>query len=106
MSELAAQSSVTASGLTRVVDRLVEAGLVARESCPEDRRSWYAGLTPAGRSRIEAAVPAHLVHIQELVGGVLSPSELATFSAILRKLRDALNPAAAMASTCPDDAAV
>jgi DNA-binding MarR family transcriptional regulator len=106
MSELAAQSSVTASGLTRVVDRLVDAGLVARESCPTDRRSWYASLTPAGRARIEAAVPGHLVHIQQVVGGVLSAEELTMFSTILRKLRDALNPAAAIASTCPaDDAA-
>lgn len=94
MSELAAQSSVTASGLTRVVDRMVEAGLVARESCPTDRRSWYATLTPAGLERVESAVPAHLAHIAEVVGSVLSPAEMADLSAILRKLRDAVNPAA------------
>ena len=104
MSELAAQSSVTASGLTRVVDRLVEAGLVARESCPADRRSWYATLTDAGRERIRAAVPAHLGHIREVVGEVLSPTELAAFAATLRKLRDALNPAAALSSDCPTPA--
>lgn len=101
MSELAAQSSVTASGLTRVVDRLVEAGLVARESCPEDRRSWYAALTDDGRARIDAAIPAHLRHIREVVGPVLSPAEMATLSSLLRKLRDALNPLAAGASACP-----
>ena len=100
MSELAAQSSVTASGLTRVVDRLVEAGLVARESCPEDRRSWYAVLTDEGRARIHAAAPAHLEHIREVVGPILSPAELAAFAGTLRKLRDALNPAAAGASDC------
>jgi MarR family 2-MHQ and catechol resistance regulon transcriptional repressor len=100
MSELAAQSSVTASGLTRVVDRLVEAGLVARESCPDDRRSWYAALTDAGRDRIHTAVPAHLRDIQEIVGGVLSPDEMQTFAATLRKLRDALNPGAAGAEVC------
>jgi MarR family transcriptional regulator, 2-MHQ and catechol-resistance regulon repressor len=95
MSELAAQSSVTASGLTRVVDRLVEAHLVERESCPEDRRSWYAHLTSAGRDRIYTAVPAHLRDIREVVGSVLTDEELATFALTLRKLRDALNPAAA-----------
>ena len=94
---------MTASGLTRVVDRLVEAGLVARESCPEDRRSWYAVLTPAGRERIEAAVPAHLGHIADVVGTVLSPTELAQLAVLMRKLRDALNPTAAAASTCPTD---
>jgi MarR family transcriptional regulator, 2-MHQ and catechol-resistance regulon repressor len=101
MSELAAQSSVTASGLTRVVDRLVEAGLVERESCPVDRRSWYAVLTDAGRQRIRAAVPAHLDHIREVLGPVLSPAEMEAFAATLRKLRDALNPTAAGASACP-----
>lgn len=104
MSELAAQTSVTASGLTRVVDRLVDAGLVARESCPEDRRSWYAALTDDGRARIDAAVPAHLGHIQEVVGPVLSPAEMATLSSLLRKLRDALNPLAAGDSACPTPA--
>lgn len=103
MSELAAQSSVTASGLTRVVDRLVDAGFVTRESCPEDRRSWYASLTPAGLARIETAVPAHLGHIDEVVGAVLSPAERTQLATILRKLRDAVNPAAAAASTCPTD---
>jgi MarR family 2-MHQ and catechol resistance regulon transcriptional repressor len=98
MSELAAQSSVTASGLTRVVDRLCEAGFVVRESCPEDRRSLYATLTPDGRARIEAAVPAHLLHIREVVGSILSPTEMEQFGVILRKLRDTLNPSAAPAS--------
>ena len=38
MSELAAQASLTPSGLTRAVDRLQQQGLVARRSCPDDRR--------------------------------------------------------------------
>jgi DNA-binding MarR family transcriptional regulator len=101
MSELAAQSSVTPSGLTRVVDRLTEAGLVVRESCPTDRRSWYATLTDEGLARVQAAVPLHLTHIDEVVGSVLSPAELAQLSALLRKLRDATNPGAALADGCP-----
>jgi DNA-binding MarR family transcriptional regulator len=98
MSELAAQSAVTPSGLTRVIDRLTEVGLVARESCPTDRRSWYASITPEGLHRIQNAVPVHLAHIEELFGSALSPAEEQALSAILRKLRDAANPAAAAAS--------
>jgi DNA-binding MarR family transcriptional regulator len=98
MSELAAQSAVTPSGLTRVIDRLTEVGLVARESCPTDRRSWYASITPEGLRRIRAAVPVHLAHIEELVEAALSPAELQALSATLRKLRDAANPAAATSS--------
>jgi MarR family transcriptional regulator, 2-MHQ and catechol-resistance regulon repressor len=101
MSDLAAQTSVTPSGLTRVVDRLCEARLVARESCREDRRSWYATLTPEGRARLDAAVPAHLRHIDEVVGSVLDPDELDQLAALVRKLRDATNPAATQVSGRP-----
>ena len=100
MSELAAQSSVTPSGLTRVVDRLCDAGLVTRQSCPEDRRSWYAVLTPEGLERIETAVPVHLAHIEEVVASILSPAEMDELAVLMRKLRDATNPYAAGA-TCP-----
>ncbi len=98
MSDLAAQTTLTPSGLTRAVDRLTDAGLVRREACPEDRRSAYAALTDEGRDRIEASIPVHLRHIDEVVGDVLSPAELATLGDLARKLRDALNPAAAAAS--------
>lgn len=98
MTDLAAQTSVTPSGLTRVVDRLCEAGLVARESCAEDRRSWYATLTDAGVARVEEAVPAHLRHIDEVIGSVLDPDELDQLAALVRKLRDATNPTATQVS--------
>jgi DNA-binding MarR family transcriptional regulator len=100
MSELAAQSSVTPSGLTRVVDRLCDAGLVLRESCPTDRRSWYATLTPEGLERIESAVPLHLAHIEDVVASILSPAEMAQLATIMRKLRDATNPAAGGIGGC------
>jgi DNA-binding MarR family transcriptional regulator len=99
MSDLAAQSSLTASGLTRVVDRLAEHGLVTREACPSDRRVSYAVLTPDGFERIAAAVPVHLGHIEELVRSVLSPTEFDGFASTMRKLRDAFNPCAGRAGT-------
>ena len=43
MSDLAAQSLLTTSGITRLVDRLVERGLVARAPCPGDRRAIAPG---------------------------------------------------------------
>jgi MarR family 2-MHQ and catechol resistance regulon transcriptional repressor len=95
MTDLAAQTILTPSGLTRVVDKLEDAGLVRRQSCPSDRRGSNATLTPKGRRRIEAAVPAHLGHINELLGSALEPGDL------MLRLRDALNPGAAAASTCP-----
>jgi DNA-binding MarR family transcriptional regulator len=92
MQELVAQVTLTPSGLTRVVDRLEEAGLVRRESCPSDRRGAYAVLTPKGHRRIDSAVPIHLDHLEASFTGLLTDTELADLEIALRKLRDALHP--------------
>lgn len=97
MSELAAQTILTPSGLTRAVDRLEEAGFVRRESCPSDRRGAFAVLTPAGRRRIEKAIPVHLAHVDELLGAALSTSDHRRLADLLRSVRDALDPADATA---------
>jgi len=60
MTELAARTLVSRSGLTRRLDRLVESGLVERRSCPTDRRGVFAVLTPAGRHRLEESAPTHV----------------------------------------------
>lgn len=98
MSDLAAQTTLSASGLTRAVDRLEAAGLVARQACPTDRRSTYAVLTDEGEARIMAALPIHVTQVIEVLDRVFSPEELATFTELTRRLRDAANPCAAQAS--------
>ena len=45
MTDLSAQTSLTASGVTRVIDRLERDGYVTRIACPTDRRSLYAVIT-------------------------------------------------------------
>jgi DNA-binding MarR family transcriptional regulator len=95
MSDLADQTSLTPSGLTRAIDRLVEAGLVERVACPEDRRGAFAALTPAGLDRIDAAVGFHLRHVDEVLLGVLSPQDQTTLETLLRKIRDHVHPGAA-----------
>ena len=97
MSDLAAQTSLTPSGLTRAVDRLEAAGLVERAPCPSDRRGSYAALTPAGLERLRAAVGPHLDHVEEHLTGVLTAEQQAQLIALLRKVRDHVNPAAAAA---------
>lgn len=102
MSDLSAQTTLTPSGLTRAIDRLEEAGLVRRELCPSDRRGSFAALTAKGRRRIDAAVPIHLRHLDELLGGALTPADEAVLADLLRRLRDTVNPgAAAEATACP-----
>ena len=48
MSDLADQTALSTSGITRVVDRLERDGLVCRETCVTDRRGFWAALTSTG----------------------------------------------------------
>ena len=104
MTDLAAQTILTPSGLTRSIDRLVDAGLVERQACPTDRRSTFAVLTREGERRVLKALPVHVAHLEAVFADTFTPKELETLTALLRKLRDATNPCAAAASTCPEDA--
>lgn len=55
MSELAETIVFSRSGLTRLIDRLVEKGYVQREPCEDDRRGSYAVLTQKGQAaRLDA----------------------------------------------------
>ena len=57
MSELAQSVLLSQSGVTRLVDRLVQSGLVVRVGCSEDRRVMYARLTEAGCAALCEARP-------------------------------------------------
>ena len=65
MSELADRLVLSRSGVTRLVDRLQEAALVARGSCDTDRRGSWAILTDAGHRRLRDASPTHLRGVGE-----------------------------------------
>jgi DNA-binding MarR family transcriptional regulator len=101
MSDLAAQVTMSASGLSRAVDRLESAGYVTREACATDRRTIYAALTDLGRERVECILPVHLEHLEEEFTGVLSASDQAALDRILRKIRAHVNPEAVRASEFP-----
>lgn len=101
MSDLAAQTALTPSGLTRAVDRLNQAGLVDRQLCAEDRRGAFAALTEAGKERMNAALCLHRQQLAELLGGVLDADEERALLSALGKLRDRVNPGAALVSA-PD----
>jgi DNA-binding MarR family transcriptional regulator len=88
MSELAAQASLTPSGLTRAVDRLQQQGLVTRRTCPEDRRGSFAQLTSAGQELMAGAVPEHLAQIERILDELFTPEEEAQLAESLRRLRD------------------
>ncbi len=94
MTELAAQSTLSNSGLTRVIDRLVAAGLAERVPDRHDRRVCWAVITTAGLLQLLSVLPAHLRSIDQVLTEVLDPDELEAFTRALRKIRAVASPGA------------
>ena len=101
MTDLAAQTALTPSGLTRAVDRLADEGLVQREACDTDRRGAWAVVTPRGLEALRAAVAVHLEDVQAHLIDPLTPAERDQLEATLRKLRDHVRPDAAQLTPEP-----
>jgi len=57
MGDLAEALVITRGGLTKLVDRLIKAGLLERTFCETDRRVSYATLLPAGAELLEEMRP-------------------------------------------------
>ena len=89
MSRLSADVALTTGGVTRLVDRMVEAGLVARENCPSDRRSIYVVLTPEGQAVLDRAVAEHIDGIDRHLMAHLSAGDRAALEDALQKVLDA-----------------
>lgn len=87
MGDLADQVVLTTGGVTRMIDRMAAAGYVERRPCQTDRRVTYAGITEAGREKLEQAASAHAAHLRSVFGG-FSDRDLATFNRLLDRLRD------------------
>lgn len=65
MQELQRQSLFTRSGMTRLVDRVEQAGLVTRERVPGDRRGVSVLITSAGIQLYEEAMRRHVQDLAE-----------------------------------------
>jgi DNA-binding MarR family transcriptional regulator len=86
MTELATRTLVSRSGLTRRLDRLVDAGLVERRSCATDRRGVFAVLTGAGRQRLEASAPTHVEGVRRHFLAPLQGQDLRALAASLNAI--------------------
>jgi DNA-binding MarR family transcriptional regulator len=59
---------ITVGAASRIVDRLVTDGLLARSPHPTDRRSYRLGLTPDGRQALDTTAPALEEALTDLLG--------------------------------------
>jgi DNA-binding MarR family transcriptional regulator len=86
MSALAERIMLTRSGITRLVDGLVQAGLLERVACPNDARVSYAQLTDAGFEKLREAGCAHVRSIHRLFLEHFSPEEVEQLAGLLSRL--------------------
>lgn len=85
MSDLAEWLTLSRGGITKLVDRLQEAGYLARVSCGQDRRSIRAELTPAGRRLLKHMRAVYAPEVERQLSS-LSAEEVRVVTAALGKV--------------------
>lgn len=86
MQDLAHAVILSRSGLTRLIDRMEEAGLVRRETAADDRRGAYAVLTREGRATYRRLAPGHREKIAQRFSDRLSDADLKALHRAMLKL--------------------
>lgn len=84
--DLAERLILTASGVTRLLDGLEQAGYVDRDSCASDRRVTYAVLTDAGLAKLREASKSHVADIRSFFESRFSSNELDQLVGLLDRL--------------------
>jgi DNA-binding MarR family transcriptional regulator len=84
--DLAERLLLTASGVTRLLDGLEQAGYVDRDSCASDRRVTYAVLTDAGLAKLREASKSHVADIRSFFETRFSEEELDQLVGLLDRL--------------------
>lgn len=93
MRRIAQEQVLTTGGATRLIDRMVQAGLVTRVADPGDRRVQLVRLTEAGEDTVVRAARLHVQNVQRYLLDVLPPVERDGFAANLRLLSHAVRDA-------------
>jgi DNA-binding MarR family transcriptional regulator len=87
MGELAESLVITRGGLTKLVDRLVKAGLLERTFCETDRRVSYATLMPAGAELLDEMRPVVIAELKIAFAAQLSVDEANELRETLERVR-------------------
>jgi DNA-binding MarR family transcriptional regulator len=88
MGELAEAVVITRGGLTKLVDRLIKAGLLERTFCETDRRVSYATLLPAGIELLEEMRPVVSGELEATFAANLTDRQAEDLTATLGRIQD------------------
>ena len=90
MSDLATSVQQSRSRLTHTVTRMEQRGLVARSTCPDDRRGVWAELTDDGYQLLRIAAPDHVDSVRDGLVGLASDADFEAlgrvFDAVITKV--------------------
>jgi DNA-binding MarR family transcriptional regulator len=100
MSVLAERVLLSRSGITRLVDRLVAAGMLERSACVTDARGAEAALTAKGLDRLRAASRTHLEGVDRYFVSLLSDEDRAAIERACEQMLDTVGRDQAAESSC------
>jgi DNA-binding MarR family transcriptional regulator len=103
MGLLAEQVLLSKSGVTRLVDRLVNDGLVERSACSTDARGAEAVLTDRGLTRLRAASRTHLRGISEHFLAVVETEDLGSLERAMTAVARQAGPGVGESELCAPD---
>jgi DNA-binding MarR family transcriptional regulator len=86
LTDLAEAVVLSPSGLSKLLDRMSDAGLVTREPDPDDARSAFATITPYGRVIVRRARTGHHTFLQNAFGDALDARDLANLVRIMTRI--------------------
>jgi DNA-binding MarR family transcriptional regulator len=85
MSELAEWLTLSRGGITKLVDRLQQAGYLERVNCTDDRRALQAHITPAGEEMLDEMRAVYAAELERHLR-MLSAEEAELVTAALAKI--------------------
>jgi DNA-binding MarR family transcriptional regulator len=90
MSELAEVAMLSRSRLSHRMKVMEKAGWVRREACPDDKRGFFAVMTPKGWKAIVAAAPDHVESVRGRFVDHLSKEDQKVLVEIFSRVEDGL----------------
>jgi DNA-binding MarR family transcriptional regulator len=103
MGLLAEEVLLSKSGVTRLIDRLVNDGLVERRSCAADARGAEAVMTDRGMALLRSASRTHLRGISEHFLAVMDSGDLETLERAMTAVARQAGPGKDEPSVCVPD---
>ena len=88
MAELASSLTISRGGLTKLADRLENAGLIRRQPADTDGRGLYAVLTTEGNTLLHRMWPVYSRALRETFVSAISNEEAALIAAALSRVNE------------------